>query len=245
MLYSTELTYYKDAYQKSSHTEIIRVDKHLDNKLDVYLDATIFYPYGGGQPSDQGMIITESGKAEVKNVQMVSGVVRHEAVLIEGDIDTGQEADLEIDWERRHWDMRVHTAGHVIHDVLTGLVNGLTPVRGDHGSKPYLEYTPEIDASIDREKLKEQLQLAVNKVITEDRNVDTRETSLNELQSIARHIPPNLPKDKPLRMIRIEGFYAMPDGGTQVKKLKEIGKVEIKSINCNQGKTTIKYSVTD
>jgi Ser-tRNA(Ala) deacylase AlaX len=245
MLYSTELAYYKDSYQTSYHTEIIRVDRHPDNKLDIYLDTTIFYPFGGGQPSDQGRIITETGKAEVKNVQMVNGVVKHEAVLVEGDINDGQEADLEINWDRRFWNMRVHTAGHIVHDVLVGLVKGLTPGRGDHGSKPYIDYTPEIDASVDREKLKEQLQSEVNKVISEDRAVDTRETNIDELKTIAKFIPPNLPKDKPLRIIRIDGFFAMPDGGTQVKRLKEIGKVEIKSINCGQGKTTVKYSVSD
>ncbi len=240
MLYSTDLVYYRDAYQTTLKTEIIRVDKEGEGKLLIYLDSTIFYPYGGGQPADQGYIVTETGKGEVRNVQMQEGVVRHEAVPVEGEISEGQEATLEIDWQRRHWNMRVHTAGHIIHDVLVSLVSGLTPIRGDHGSKPYLEYSPEIDPSI-----KEKLETEVNKVIQENRNVVTRETNLEELRAIAKYIPPNLPRGKPLRIIQIEGFYAMPDGGTQVKQLGEIGRIEIASINNKQSKATIKYAVRD
>jgi Ser-tRNA(Ala) deacylase AlaX len=134
--------------------------------------------------------------------------------------------------------MRVHTAGHIIHDVLMGTISGLTPVRGDHGSKPYLEYTPEINTTI-----KEKLEEEVNNVIRENRNVITKETSLDELSKIVRYIPPNLPKDKPLRIIHIDGFYAMPDGGTQVKQLGEIGEIKILSISNNEGKSIIKYQV--
>jgi alanyl-tRNA synthetase len=241
VLYPTDLVYYRDSYQTALKTEIIGVEKGSDGKLNVYLDATIFYPYGGGQPSDQGNIATETGKVDVRNVQVQNGIVRHEAVATEGEISEGQEATLNIDWKRRHWNMRVHTAGHIIHDVLTESMSGLTPGRGDHGTKPYIEYASEVDPSINKEKL----EIDVNKVIQENRSIVTRETTSEELQSIAKYIPPNLPKGKPLRIIQIEGFHAMPDGGTQVKQLGEIGKVEILSITYKQGKVNIRYAVHD
>jgi Ser-tRNA(Ala) deacylase AlaX len=44
-------------------------------------------------------------------------------------------------------------------------------------------------------------------------------------------------------MMQIEGFNAMPDGGTQVRNVNEIGKIEITSISSGNGKTTVKYRV--
>lgn len=238
MIYPTNLTYYDQPYATTLKTEIVHCIKQSDGKITVFLDSTIFYPAGGGQPSDQGLITTDTGKIEIRNVQMQEGAVKHEGLMIEGDVSEGQEAMLELNWERRHWNMRVHSAGHVIHDVLMGIKGGLTPIRGDHGSKPYLEYSPEIEPEI-----QDRLEKEVNRVILENRTVTTKETNLDELSKIARFIPPNLPKNKPLRVLQIEGFYAMPDGGTQVKQLGEIGEVKILSISNNQNKATIKYQV--
>lgn len=236
--YPTELVYYDDMYKKELSTTISSVQLR-DNKLFVILDSTIFYPFGGGQPSDQGIIKTETGQASVKDVQIRDEIVTHECTLIEGTIEGGQDAQLTLDWERRHFNMRVHSAGHLIHDVLMSIVDGLTPVHGSHGSKPFLEYTP----SIDKLPTSQELQDAVNEIIKNGRNVVCRKTDLDELHRIAKFIPPNLPRGKPLRMMQIEGFNAMPDGGTQVLNVSEIGKVEITSISIGQGKTTIKYKV--
>jgi len=241
MIYlQTDLIYYQDGYKTSLTTEIQRVIQNGD-KLIVFLDATIFYPFGGGQPSDQGLIATQNGKANVIDVQMRDGIVEHTCTLIEGSVEEGEEATLTLDWNRRHFNMRVHSAGHLIHDVLMQMVDGLTPGHGNHGSKPFLEYSPEV-ANLPS---KEALQEAVNKIIQEGRKIITRETSYDELRQLAKFIPPNLPRNKPLRIIQIDGFHAMPDGGTQVRDAKEIGRVEITSVNSSNGKVTIKYRVYD
>lgn len=236
MLYQTSLDYYKDVYNTKLKTQIIRLDLNGD-KLDIYLDATIFYPFGGGQPADQGTITTATGKAEVRNVQIKDGIVKHECRLIEGHIEDDQDAELDLDWERRHYNMRVHTAGHIIHDILTTMDQSLTPSRGDHGSKPYLEYAPEVQ--IDKTKLEND----VNEAIRQGRSVTTRETSLDEINSIVRFVPPNLPKGKPLRIIQIEGFPAMPCGGTHVRDIKEIEHIEIVDFEVKKGKTTLFYKL--
>ncbi len=134
--------------------------------------------------------------------------------------------------------MRVHTAGHIIHDVLMQTTDNLVPLRGDHGSKPFLEYRPAIIFPAEFSKM---LETEVNQIIKDGREVRTRETTLGELKKIARYIPANLPANKPLRIIQIEGFPAMPDGGTQVRNLSEIGQIEIVSINTKEDKTILSY----
>lgn len=239
--YDTELAYYKDFYATKLKTHVLSVGKD-GNKLSIILESTIFYPFGGGQPADQGTIITDTGKANVRNVQMKDQIVIHDCVLEEGNIEEEQDAYLEIDWDRRYKNMRVHTAGHIIHDVLMEKKSDLIPVRGDHGSKPYLEYTSSNDNDLPSQ---EELEKDVNKVIGIGRSVVTRETTFDELEQIARFIPPNLPKNKPLRIIQIEGFPAMPDGGTQLNNINEIGKIEITSLNPSKGKLVVKYRVHD
>lgn len=241
ILYPTRLAYYDDPYETTLSTFLLRAEEE-NGQLEIVLDATIFYPFGGGQPADQGTITTETGKVEVRNVQMRDGIVFHECKLMEGVVQDDQDATLDLDWDRRHWNMRVHTAGHIIHDVLTQKVGGLTPVRGNHGSKPYLEYKADEDIDV---SIKDKLEVEINEIIKEGRTVTTRETDSDELQKIAKYIPPNLPKGKPLRIIQIEGYPAMPDGGTQVRNLKEIGRVELTSMKAGKGQLTIGYRVHD
>ena len=159
---------------------------------------------------------------------------------VEGELNIDDEVVCELDWERRHWYMRVHTAGHLVHDALMSLVDGLVPIRGDHSDQPYLKYK----GVIEDKNIQKKLEDLVNQLIAEDRPVVTEDITLEELKRRAKFIPPNLPKGKPLRVLQIAGFDAMPDGGVQVKKLGEIGKIAITHIRTRKGNTTIKYSVS-
>ncbi len=242
MLYPTQLAYYNDPYTTEFGSYVIETQRTGD-RVAVYLDTTIFYPTGGGQPSDQGTIETETGAASVSDVRIVDGVVKHDCTMIMGHIEEDQDAKLILDWKRRYRNMRVHSAGHLIHDVLMELATGLIPIRGNHGSSPYLEYQTSQQVALDG--LQDELNGRLNELIRVGRMVTTRETNLEELQQIARFIPNNLPKNKPLRVMQIEGFAAMPDGGTQVKNVKEILRICVTSIVEQGDILKVSYSVLD
>lgn len=237
----TELTYYEDPYLKTMQAKIVGVER-AEKRINVFLDRTIFFPSGGGQPCDQGVIATKLADFEVRNVQMNDGIVRHECELRGEMIEEGDEVNLTINWERRYKNMKTHSAGHIIHDVLMSKVTNLFPVRGDHGSKPFIEYKPAIELS---EDFSQELELETNKLIKEGRQVITRETTLDELKKIAQFVPENLPIHKALRIIQIDGFPAMPDGGTQVQNLVEIGPVEIVSLMVKNDRTILSYRLTN
>ncbi|MCZ6787378.1 MAG: PDZ domain-containing protein, partial [Planctomycetota bacterium] len=179
-------------------------------------------PNGGGQPGDQGTITTSTGTATVQNTLSRDGVIRHLCQLTDGLIEAGQQATLALDWERRYKYMRIHTAGHIIHDVLMDRVAGLAPGRGDHGSKAFIEYNAPPDIEIDQDAL----EAAVNAIVQAGRDVITRQTDFEELNQLARSLPPTLARFKTLRMIQIDGFPAMPDGGVQVANLTEIVNID-------------------
>jgi alanyl-tRNA synthetase len=94
--------------------------------IEVFLDRTPFYAEGGGQVGDTGFITTATGKVRVLDATpVVEGLTRHLGYLLEGSIETGQEATAAIDLARRESIRRNHTGTHLLHWALR-------QVLGDH-----------------------------------------------------------------------------------------------------------------
>ena len=226
----TKQIYYESPYTLELEATVLSTEPQ-GNLTNVILDQTIFYPEGGGQPSDRGMI----GEAKVEYVRFHEGEIIHQ---VSGEVAVGEKVKIILDWKWRYKHMKIHTAGHLLHDVLMTMVKGLSPMRGGHGKKAFLEYKGELDPA-----LLEPLQLEVNRVANEELEVVTKETTFDELAKECQFLPPNLPKDKPLRMIKIGEFPSMPDGGVQVKNTGELGKIWIPHITVLNDITNIRYGV--
>jgi Ser-tRNA(Ala) deacylase AlaX len=167
----------------------------------------------------------------------MNGEIVHQG-KVTGDIGSGEKVEAKIDWNWRYKYMKIHSAGHLVHDVLMTMVDNLKPLKGSHGSKAYLEYEGSMDITL-KDKLAERVKEAIEK----DLAIVTKEANYEELIKECKFVPLNLPKDKKLRMLKIGDFPAMPDGGVQVKSTKEIGMVLITDIISSEGKTTVKYRV--
>ncbi|KKQ38425.1 MAG: Threonyl/alanyl tRNA synthetase SAD [Candidatus Roizmanbacteria bacterium GW2011_GWA2_37_7] len=226
----TKQIYYEDSYQKEIKCNILSVEPK-GILLNVVLDQTIFYPEGGGQSSDKGHI----GEAKVEYVRLSDGEIIHQ---VQGELKTGENVTALLDWNWRYKYMKIHTAGHALHDVLMTMFEGLYPIRGSHGKKAFLEYQGELDAS-----KKDEIEKKVNEALQADLPVNTKESTYDELEKECRFLPPHLPKDKPLRMIKIGSYAPMPDGGVHVKTTKEIGTIWIANISSQEGKVKIRYGV--
>lgn len=239
MIYETELAYLKDAYRMELDTEITAIGQDEEGNTVLYLDSTIFYPEGGGQPSDTGEIIAENGRARVVHARYRQGVVAHR-VEIEGTMEEGDAVECLLDWGERHRNMRAHTAGHVLHDALMALPHpeNLFPLKGNH-KKLYVDYSGDplpADLAADLER-------RCNEIIAADLETHIRTVDLEELRRICDFVPPNLPADKPLRVLWIEGYAPMPCGGTHVRRTGEIGPMQILGINIKRGINHIKYQI--
>jgi len=185
----------------------------------VELAATIFYPQGGGHPCDQGEIAGPEGKLQVGQVRAVGDQILHQGKVI-GKLNVGDEVRETLKWNPRHKNMRVHSAGHLLHDVLMSMADGLTPTKGNHGQKAFLEYNGQLDPA-----LKDTLQDQVNQVLAKDLPIVTRNATVEEIQERCRFVPP------------------MPDGGVQVKSTKEIGSVVIHNIASENNAVVIRYGI--
>src|SRR5919205_1038189 len=117
-----ELLFRDDGYLRSCTARVVAVDER-----GIRLDRTVFYPTGGGQPGDTGVLRLASGAA-ILIVDTVKGEGADEVVHVpeEGAAlpEPGAEVTAEINWERRHRLMRMHSCLHLLCAVVPGAVTG-------------------------------------------------------------------------------------------------------------------------
>lgn len=244
MLYSsTELIYMTDMFKFEMQAKVIDVIKWDDAYLAVILDRTIFYPQGGGQPYDVGLIKAASGCFKVEEVRFKEGIVYHIGVLESGSLEKGDEVTLQIDQARRKCNSRNHTAGHVIDIAMSNLGMKLIPARGYHFPEgAYVEYLGSLEEQ-EREELLPKLQKEVDLIIAQKLPVSIKMVSVDELQQMAQFVPDYIPKDKPSRAMLIQGYYAIPCGGTHVLNVADVGQLNIEKIKNKKGNVRISYSI--
>ena len=217
-----------DSYLKESLATVISVK---DGKY-VTLDQTIFYPKGGGQPYDTGKIVRGTEVFNVVYVGKFSGEISHEVDNV--GLQPGDKVQCSLNWERRYKLMRSHTAAHVLAALLNKGTGAL--ITGNQLEEDHVRFDFNIE-EFDRALLEEYLAKA-NQLFGTDVPVKWYELPREEAMKIpgvvkmAVAFPPELPT---LRIVEIVGVDKQADGGTHVKNLREIGKVELVKTE-NKGK---------
>ncbi len=233
----TQPLYLNDSYIKEMDAKIMEVKSDGSN-WRVLLDKTVFYPMGGGQPTDQGGLKSENWTGVVYQVLMKEGEIWH-YIKTEVAPTVGSNVKGTINWDRRYKNMRVHSAGHIVDFAMYLLgysPHKLSPLKGDHGKKPYIVYVGAVN-----EDIKQKLEEKSNELVEKDLKFTTVFQPFELLQKEALYLQPGLPMNKPLRTLRLESVGAVADGGTQVKSTKEVGKITITSIELKDGITIVHY----
>ncbi|MEM0452889.1 MAG: alanyl-tRNA editing protein AlaXM [Nitrososphaerota archaeon] len=220
-----ELLYLLDCYLKEFEAHVLRISEE-----GVVLDKTAFYPEGGGQPSDKGLLIHGDEKYEVNYVfkkdDEVYHVVKGAQTLTPGDIVKGV-----IDWDRRYTYMRYHTALYVLSGVVYNLYGSVVTGSQISEDKARIDFTLE---DLSKEKV-QVIEDKANEIVQEARAVKIKFIPREELlrnPSLIRIKPELIPNIPILRVVEIEGFDAQIDGGTHVSNTREIGRIRIiKTIN--------------
>jgi len=231
----TELIFRDDGYARSCAAKVLAVDER-----GIRLDKTVFYPMGGGQPGDSGVLRLANGTA-IAVVDTVKGgdadevihVVAPDATLPE----PGAEVVAEIDWDRRHRLMRMHTCLHLLCAVVPGAVTGGSVGDG----RGRLDFDVP-GASLD----KEAIAAALNKLIAEGHEVVSRWIDDAELEAhpeLVRTMSVKPPTGAgKVRLLEISGVDLQPCGGTHVRNTAEIGPVEITKIE-NKGRQNRRINI--
>ncbi|HEX5319964.1 MAG TPA: alanyl-tRNA editing protein [Stellaceae bacterium] len=230
----TELLFREDGYLRSCAARVTAVDER-----GIRLDRTVFYPNGGGQPGDTGVLRLGSGET----------VTIADAVKGEGDevihvpaagapfLAPGQEVTAEIDWERRHRLMRMHTCLHLLCAVVPGAVTGgqVSDGRG------------RLDFDVPGSALdKDAIAAGINKLIAEGHEAAPRWIADDELAArpeLVRTMSVKPPMGAGrVRLMEIAGVDLQPCGGTHVRNTAEIGPVAITKIE-NKGRQNRRVNI--
>jgi phenylalanyl-tRNA synthetase alpha chain len=233
----TELLYLTDSYLKECEAKVISVNPKGD-LAEIILDKTVFYPQGGGQQSDIGVITGNNSQAIVKHVRLSSeGLVVHES-KISGVLKIGDLVKCTIDWNTRFNHMRAHSAGHVVHEAVQILCPGLKPIKANHGKDAFMQYAGSI--TMDKRVL---IENEANRIVDQKLEITAKFVDYDKLVKLAEFVPEHLPKNKPLRIVTISNYQAVPDGGTQVHNSSEIGNINISKIVNESDIVTVFYSI--
>ncbi|MEK9904577.1 MAG: alanyl-tRNA editing protein [Rhodospirillales bacterium] len=232
-----ELIFREDAYACECNATVTAVDDR-----GIWLDRTIFYPEGGGQPGDMGTLTTEAGAViPIANTIKVDGA--DTSVCVPGDSSilpvVGQRVTAKIDWERRHKLMRMHTAMHLLCSAVpagvTGGQVGLDKSRLDFDVGETTLVKDEIQAKLDQ-----MLKTAAD---VEYRWVDDAELDANPDLVRTMSVQPPRGSGK-IRLVAIgDNLDLQPCGGTHVANLAEIGRIIVGKIE-NKGRRNRRVNIS-
>lgn len=240
---ATDLLYMQDFDVEACDAKVLSVSPAEDERLDLILDKTCFYARGGGQDWDKGIIKKDSAEFTVEEVRLdENGVVHHIGQMTEGSFDTGDAVSCSVDHERRFTNMRLHSAGHVIDMAVEQLGLDWIGTKGQH--YPHLsavEYSGTWEPE-KAEELRAQIETLANQLIEKGSHNTLRFMSVEEMYKYCRHVPDNLPKNKPGRVV-FYGTFGVPCGGTHVRDIKQVGKISIPKLKDKKGVIRVSYAV--
>lgn len=219
----TEKLFYRDPYLREATAKIVDVKTLDKGRVAVLLDRTIFYPEGGGQPSDRGVIEGEGFKILVEKV---SG---KDEIWHEGKLDgrvprEGEDVRLVLDWEWRYENMKNHTGQHILSAVIKGLYGAETTgfqIFEDY-NKIEIDYPEELTWEMIHE-----IERKTNEVIWGDLQVEVEEYQYlpeDVVKILRKHV--GKVHDK-IRIVKIGTVDVTPCGGTHVRSTREIGFLKI------------------
>jgi misacylated tRNA(Ala) deacylase len=219
---------YTDAYARSTESRVRHVE--VGDATLVVLDRTVFYPGGGGQPSDRGVLLRPADDRTwvVRGARKAGGEIVHELEPGDGDPPAvGDVVEVDLDWVRRFALMRTHTALHALCGV----------VWRDHGAQVTGGNMEPGAGRMDFEfesmsgDLVGSIEAAVNVELAAAREVRVDVLPRDEAFAIPDLIRTKinlLPEGiEEIRTIEIVGLDLQADGGTHVANTREVGQIRV------------------
>ena len=223
----------QDAYLREADATVTALDER-----GVRLDRSIFYPTGGGQPGDTGVLRWDGGEARIVDaIKADGGDVLHVLAPESPRPAVGTSVHSALDWERRYRHMRMHTAMHVMSSLIKGDVTG-----GQVGADK-----SRLDFNLEGEVLtKEWVTAELNRLIALDRPVTPQWITDEELAARPElvktmSVRPPMGAGR-VRLLAIEGVDLQACGGTHVARTGEIGRVECTKVE-NKGKMNRRFII--
>ncbi len=220
----TEALFAEDAYLTQCTARVVEAGAE-----GVVLDRTVFYPLGGGQPGDRGVLEWDDHQLAVTDTRRrrEDGAIVH--VPARGSalpaVDT--EVSARIDWALRHRHMRMHTALHLLGAVLA------YPVTGGNISAEKSRLDFDMADAADKEAVTAEVNAMIEEAHpVESRWIDEEDLDPGLIRTMSVKPPTGVGR---IRLLEIPGIDLQPCGGTHVRRTDEIGRVAVTRIE-NKGR---------
>ncbi|MFT2110832.1 alanine--tRNA ligase-related protein [Marinomonas sp. 2405UD68-3] len=239
----TTFKYFSDTYLEEFTTQIIHV-MTMDDSVAVYCDDTIFYPQGGGQPCDLGVIIIDGCAHRVHHTETTEKGIAH---VLESHpsllTSIGKQCIQKIDIPRRLLNAKLHTAGHLLSHIFEELDHNLSPAKGHH--YPDDAYIELIESERTHDTFSAELiNLKINTLVNKSpRKILSFELNLSEVQSLRPQLSTFIPQSTLMRMIAIDGFTPVPCGGTHISNTTELKGLQVTRIKRKKDRIKVSYSI--
>lgn len=236
----TEKLYYKNVYCKEFSATVLDC-RERKNGYEVVLDRTAFYPEGGGQPGDRGVLET-GASVEGEGERMAVGVARQAQIAVydthekgeevlhytDGFVAHGTRVTGRIDWDFRFDLMQNHSGEHIV----SGLIHerfGYNNV-GFHMGSDML--TIDLDGEFTAEEMRE-IELRANEIVWQNQPVDITVYSEEEVKEVEYRSKKELHGQ--VRIVTFPGADTCACCGTHVGRAGEIGLIKLISIQKFKG----------
>ncbi len=220
----TDLLYQTDSYLNEFLALVVAADSE---QHAVALDVSAFYPGGGGQPSDTGVLMVAGQDLAVTKLKRDGEHLWH---VLDSSValpPVGQQVAGRIDWQRRYALMRTHTALH----ILCGVVWRDYGAQVTGGNMDPLEGRMDFEFATLRAELVGEIEAKCNAEIAAGRDIHVtilpREEAFRITDLIRTKInllPEGIPE---VRTVEIVGLDLQADGGTHVANTREVGRIRV------------------
>jgi alanyl-tRNA synthetase len=223
----TNRLYYDDSYRVTFDAAVVSCDRR-EERFEVVLDQTAFYPTSGGQPFDVGTL----GEAIVLDViDREDGTIAH---VVDREVAVDATVHGAIEWRRRFDHMQQHTGQH----VLSAAFDRLFGVRTESFHLGAASATIDLGREVTPQRIAAATEES-NRIVWEDRPVIVRVASADE----ARAMPLRKQSERtgPLRLVEIADFDLSACGGTHVARTGAIGMIAVASWEKFRGGTRVEF----
>ncbi|MBI2079483.1 alanyl-tRNA editing protein [Candidatus Micrarchaeota archaeon] len=224
--------YLYDSYLKECKSSVLEI---RNEGTQIFLDQTVLYARGGGQPTDFGKLVRASDNAEfsVVNVTKVDGKISHE--VDKPGLVTGDAVRVLVNWDRRYKLMKMHTAAHTLASIMHKEKGVLITGNQIEEDKTRFDFNLETFNLDEMQLLVQKANQALNRNLDVKTYFLPREEAMKipGVVKLAGALPPEITE---LRIVEIGDVDLQADGGTHVRNTSEVGEIELIKLE-NKGKS--------
>ena len=201
------------------------------DKVIVVLDKTTFYPEGGGQAGDAGLLVNKNEDIVVEVIDTKKGAnntIKHIGIVKSGMINTGEKLSTIVDKEIRMASARNHSATHLLHKALKEVLGEHVNQAGSLVTSERLRFDVTHFEAITKEELK-VIEEKVNDVILESLNITCENMSINDAKNKGAMALFGEKYGEEVRVVSMGDYSIELCGGTHLTNTSQIGMFKILS----------------